>query len=306
MPSVDANRLKGNYAAAHVTARLSAECLVRPVAADTDVGIDLYCETVDEGRPFLHFWVQVKAGAQCRTDENDEFATCPFSRAHLDYWARQPVPVFAALVPVAWPVQDEPCVYLVDVTGYILEQEMRGPGRASLSLKSSYRWPAHDAASVGRFLREAVPEVTARLRCKLGTVAPIPTATPSYVNRVPPVPVRRFRRQILDQIRRTAAFGIFFARDNDAADPEIAHFRRKLAAVVSQFDDDPHWENFASLALSSHADKQFPRAVGFYDQAIASIRGDKKVSTLPSWQGTVRELESLRDLARCNKSLPPV
>lgn len=65
MPIVNENCLKGNYAASYVASKLSAYCLVRPVAADTDVGIDLYCETVQENQPFLHFWMQVKSGKQC-------------------------------------------------------------------------------------------------------------------------------------------------------------------------------------------------------------------------------------------------
>jgi hypothetical protein len=36
--AVAESRLKGNYGAATVMARLSAECLVRPVAVDTDIG----------------------------------------------------------------------------------------------------------------------------------------------------------------------------------------------------------------------------------------------------------------------------
>jgi hypothetical protein len=55
MPTVDTNRLKGNFGAAFVSACLSSERLVRPVAAETDVGIDLYCETIENGSPFLHF-----------------------------------------------------------------------------------------------------------------------------------------------------------------------------------------------------------------------------------------------------------
>ena len=51
MPIVDENRLKGNYGATYVALRLSSECLVRPVAAETDVGVDLYCETVEGGTP---------------------------------------------------------------------------------------------------------------------------------------------------------------------------------------------------------------------------------------------------------------
>jgi hypothetical protein len=106
MPLVPENRLKGNYGTALVMSRLSSECLVRPVAADTDVGVDLYCETVAEGtrRPFLHFWLQVKASDQCRLDANAQKASCGFDSDHLNYWKEQPVPVFVALVPSEWPV----------------------------------------------------------------------------------------------------------------------------------------------------------------------------------------------------------
>ena len=113
MPIVTENRLKGNYGAALVMSRLSGECLVRPVAADTDVGVDLYCETVAEGRPFLHFWLQVKAGDQCKRDASSNAASCSFELDHLKYWTQQPVPVFAALVPAEWPVLCEPDIYIV-------------------------------------------------------------------------------------------------------------------------------------------------------------------------------------------------
>jgi hypothetical protein len=42
VPAVTENRLKGNCGAALVMSRLSGECLARPVAAETDVGVDLY------------------------------------------------------------------------------------------------------------------------------------------------------------------------------------------------------------------------------------------------------------------------
>ena len=119
------NRLKGNFGAAVVMARLSARCLVRPVAADTDVGVDLYCETVaEDGRPFLHFWIQVRAGEQCKVRGGDSHSTsCSFSRDHLNYWSRQPVPVFAALVPTDWPVRCEPTIYVVDITTQCLYKD---------------------------------------------------------------------------------------------------------------------------------------------------------------------------------------
>ena len=61
MAVVDRNRLKGNYGAAYVTARLSSSCLVRSVATDTDVGVDLYCESVqDDPNPCGQEWRDVR------------------------------------------------------------------------------------------------------------------------------------------------------------------------------------------------------------------------------------------------------
>jgi len=53
-------QLKGNYAENLVAEWLSRVCLVRPVASGTDIGIDLYCESVVGNKPYHHFWVQVK------------------------------------------------------------------------------------------------------------------------------------------------------------------------------------------------------------------------------------------------------
>src|SRR5262245_3085691 len=100
-PLVDRTRLKGNFGANYVAAVFSTQCLVRPVAVDTDVGIDLYCETLTNGGiPFQHFWLQVKAGESIKV--RDGIASYRFDPKQLDYWSYQPVPVFAALVPTDW------------------------------------------------------------------------------------------------------------------------------------------------------------------------------------------------------------
>lgn len=108
MPLVYENRLKGNHAAFYVATRLSTDCLVRPVAGDTDIGVDLYCETVQEAHGFLHFWLQVKSGSKCKLARDEASASYSFERRHLEYWGRQPVPVFAALVPVNRPAKQDP------------------------------------------------------------------------------------------------------------------------------------------------------------------------------------------------------
>ena len=300
MPIVDTNRLKGNYGAAYVSACLSSECLVRPVAAETDVGVDLYCETVEDGSPFLHFWMQVKAGDQCRVSQDRSSASCSFDIPHLAYWFRQPVPVFAALVPVDWPVADDPAVYVIDLTSNLLDGVPGG--RESVTLKSDYVWKPPNRQDIKQFLLRAVPISAARLQCRNGLVATIPTLRPSYELKAPLVPVTRFKLSILHQIRTTSAFSILFlhALDQLNLDPD---FRKILASIIEQFGDDPHWENFMARALSYHADGQFDLAVTFYDMAKQCIENDSNVAHLPQWQDRVTTIEQLRNKAFTKEGL---
>lgn len=302
MPAVHESRLKGNYGASVVMARLSSECLVRPVAVDTDVGIDMYCETVAEGQPFLHFWLQVKAGDQCQVDSSSTYASCRFQHDHIEYWARQPVPVFAALVPTAWPAQSEPHIYIVDITTWILfNPEFNSHN--SFTLRSDHHWPPGDRESVQAFLRKEVPEAAARLQVSRGVVAHSPTSTPQYVQRIPLVPVARFKDQILRQLRRTAAYSILFTLAPAALKVEDKEFVHLLARVVEQFGDDPHWENFMARGVSCHVAEDYTGALALYARAKAGIEGDPRVSNDPSWHETVWSIQRLEECAR--RQQPP-
>ena len=284
MPTVDINRLKGNYGASYVAACLSSECLVRPVAGDTDVGVDLYCETVKEGKPFLHFWMQIKAGAQCRVSEDRRSATCSFTVRHLSYWDRQPVPVFAALVPIDWPVTTDPTVYVVDVTSRLLYGVP--DDQDTLSLKSDFHWRPGEREDVRQFLTDAVPRSVARLQCRHGLIASNPTLEPEYERSSPFVPVSRFKEKILEQLRSTAARSLLFLNESDELN-EDQDFRRQLASIVKQFGDDDHWENFMARALSHHADGEFEKASVMYEKAKQTIEDDPLVRDLPSWKPTI-------------------
>lgn len=168
MPAVSDNRLKGNYGAALVVNRLSSDCLVRPVAVDTDVGVDLYCETVTQGKPFLHFWLQVKTGEQCKVDGVRNSASLSFKLDHLDYYRSQPVPVFAALVPTpVWPIQQEPDIYIVDITTKLIDERPPSDQRF-ITLWSDYCLPAGDRESIRHFLEDTVPDATGRLQVSKG------------------------------------------------------------------------------------------------------------------------------------------
>lgn len=98
--------LKANYGEAFVTFLLSTECLVRTTTSD--IGVDLYCESVVDARPFSHFWVQVKTGDQLNVISKGKRASYSFDTGYLAYWRKQPIPIFAALVPQhQWPPSTE-------------------------------------------------------------------------------------------------------------------------------------------------------------------------------------------------------
>ncbi len=297
---VPENRLKGNFGAAYVAALLSTDCLVRPVAADTDVGIDLYCETVQQRETFLHFWVQVKAGGQCRLAADKKSARCRFERVHLSYWARQPVPVFAALVPTTWPVRSKPLVYIVDLTRYLIESGV--PKSKGVSLTSTSMLNPQDQESVLQFLREDVPRSHAILKCRDGVVANVPMQTPQYIQQYPEMPIKKHLHAIYHQIRRTGALALVLMDDSKSLMNANPAQRRVIARAVEAFEDDQHWENFMACGLSNHADGHFDVAAQWYRRAIDCIRRDRKVAHLPEWVETVAHIE--KRLARAQKRKP--
>ena len=175
MPIVDENRLKGNEAAFRVAAWLAHSCLVRPVAEGTDVGIDLFCETVDQltQQPFLHFWVQVKAGRQVNVREGK--ATCSFTAEHIEYWSRQPVPVYAFLVPEVDGCLEFSAVYVVSFTRKFLARELRMEAQASKSLTSDFVvQTAGELYALDTFVDHTLLVDHAALQIRKGVSEPLP------------------------------------------------------------------------------------------------------------------------------------
>jgi hypothetical protein len=284
MPVVDENRLKGNYAAFHVAARLSSGCLVRPVAGGTDVGIDLHCETVERNRPFLHFWVQVKAGAQCKVLRGGTDASVQFEKRHLDYWSRQPVPVFAALVPEKGATQKDPTIYIVSISSYLLHRDIGK--RKTMTLRSTIALPPSDE------------NAAAELECKKGLVRSEPELSPQYVRSFPWMPVMRFRERIEDQIRTTAAMAVVMLCAQNQVTRATLPFMHRLGNVLEQFPDDPHWETPMAQGLSCHADRKYKKALKFYGMAERSIREDRELdASSPPWSEEIRWIGNMRGLA---------
>jgi hypothetical protein len=300
MPSITNEQLKGNYGAALIMARLSAHCLVRPVAADTDVGIDLYCETLEDGKfPFLHFWVQVKAGKQCRPLKKQR-VSCNFEHNKLVYWSRQPVPVFAALVPIAkWPAKTHGNdIYIIDLTDQLLSKSILQRKSKNHRLRSNIYWPKDNIDCVESFLKEIVPATFAKQQISRGVIERIPTLTKNYFQEIPNVPVLDYTREIINQLRITAASSIIFsyATGSKIRKTQYRDFIKKMARIVEVLSDQSHWEDFFVQALNQHSNEKCSAAHPFYQRAMQCISGDPNgLLKREGWANMYALIKSLDD-----------
>ena len=291
MPTVDDNRLKGNFGAAYVSARLSAYSLVRPVAADTDIGVDLYCESVYMGKPSHHFWMQVKTGKQV-PELKDGTVSCSFEREQLEYWQRQPVPVFAALVPMEWPLSILPTIHIANVTEHLLQKN------PALTIRSAMKWEPDDHEAVERFLYSDLPTTAARQYCQRGMVAPIDSISESYEQIIPPVPAEQYSKKISYQIEKTAAFSIISLWRREKLYSERT-FRMLLANILEQFVPDwGNWEIYFALGLNNHADAKFAQAIEEYERAKKSIERDPDITLKEIWNQHLHEIATQIQKAR--------
>lgn len=290
MPKVTSSMRKGNQGESIVAARLTPRCLVRPVTQGTDIGIDLYCETLKGDRPFLHFWMQVKSGEQCKPSPDLESASYRFKTDELAYWFRQPVPVFAALVPLS--SRD---VYIVDISRYLLFNGI--PEKSKVKIVSNFRWRDGDLRSVEAFIDNVVPDNEALLSLKKGVISTVQTLDWQYTQSVPIGPVLEYNDKILEQIRRTAAFSMLHIPLNNN-ESFAKEFRHRLAGILEVFGDQGNWEIHAARGRFFHGEEAFDRAAELYERAAQSIRDDQNVNQHPAWIKRAQVSEYLAGCAR--------
>ncbi|MFC2108518.1 DUF4365 domain-containing protein [Candidatus Bipolaricaulota bacterium] len=297
MPIVDPNRLKGNAAAFQVAALLSQLCLVRPVAADSDVGVDLYCETTREQMPFLHFWIQVKSGTrQIRLFKDGETASCSFKRDHLAYWARQPVPVLGALIRDPFDRDAGRSVYIVDISRHIMNQGL--PEKKEATLRSSFRLQFGDQDGIRRFVYDFVEATTALWQFRIhGVVKPVPRVLPEYWQNYPMLPIVRYQDLVSDQIRRSATISLlqaFLQGQLSLIRPETRRILGKLAGMY----DFNHWENPMAAAVCLHSDEEYVQARKYYQEALDCINRDPHAPERRSVQANRELIEFLVELTQ--------
>lgn len=277
---VDSNRLKGNYAEYLVAQWLSRMCLVRPVAAGTDIGIDLYCESVIDDRPFLHFWVQVKAIPESNV-QNEKEASCEFLTKHLSYWENQPIPVYAFLVPIGgWPPPvPTQRIFGVRITEYILEHGIPEE-QTTVTLRTTNTVDADKIdEDLKQFVSGIVPYDSFILLLRRGIIPPIPQLEEPRADqqRYPWSDIyTKHAAKLLDSMMNVSAFAGFASlKAETLGEFQMLKMRKQFEAIVSVFDDD----NLQGIALSflvfaALADGNSSRARNIVAKACDRIRED--------------------------------
>ncbi len=304
MPIVDENRLKGNQGASLVASWLSERCLVRPVAEGTDVGIDLFCETVDEssGQPHMHFWVQVKAGKQVRI--KDGKAKCSFGADHIDYWARQPVPVYAFLIAEG-QLQDMQKIFVISFARKLLKGQCSGVGKGTRTLESDLVcYTQQEPFNLSSFVDTTVRvDHVVLAYVRHGLDIPMPQLSRTYAQQG----LEGFRAphaaMAVDQIRRSASSTI---RDIVRGGPtpqqerQLNILARTLSPYVEGITSEGYWqkhyEDYWALGLYCKHKGQIDKGNSLLQQAREIILADQNLQPLSeAWQYRLDRIED--DLA---------
>jgi hypothetical protein len=280
--------LKGNHGEHFVAQMLSLSCLVRPVVGNTDVGVDLYCESVVDGEPFLHFWAQVKAYKQLPNEAVE--TSFSFETSHLEYWRRQPVPVLAFLVPTG--DTEIRFVHVVDITMSVMEHGVSEAGTQTLKSNVDLGVPVTDRATIKNKIDSMIlhhlPMVVSAQFAEKGFIFPAPKPKPEPTKVVSRHFLDRYSERISEGLRRGAAWGIMCALGAGTAISEIP---KGLVGALTAFEDDLHYETHEALGLLRQAQGDIEGARRAYQHADQLIRADKTVDpTVPPWSEVIARL----------------
>ena len=291
MPSIDVNRLKGNYAQALASTWLSRMCLIRPVAEGTDIGIDLYCESIVDGVPYVHFWVQVKAipSSSIKVEGEQRIAGYSFDKRHLEYWDRQPIPVYALLVPVdSWPPDEADAIFGVRVTEELVKGGLPAANSTTYHTKNAFERNTLDD-DLRKFVTNIVPWDTSALLLRRGIVAPLPgqpghsTAgigfqyLPRLLSSIRDASVQGLMHVILGEKLQTEALKLDLThRLPWTKEFSTSHemLRRHFEQIASTFKDEMHYWGLSALAWSARADGEFETAQEYLHLSRTKIAGD--------------------------------
>jgi hypothetical protein len=296
--TVDANRRKGNFAETIVAAWLSRQCLVRHVSEGTDIGIDLYCESLIGDSPYKHFWVQVKAIGEDNF-EPGKSAHYRFERRHLEYWAQQPVPVYAFLVPVVGtPPRDPEFIFGIRLSDHLVREGLPTTKTVTLSTEEGFSSSKIEDDLRG-FIRNIVPYDTAALGLPKGIIAPIDEPDPGHLESFPKDLTLEHIDRIISTIRFAVEMSLADLVQAKDATKRLKSSRRTVESLARALHKDLNVIGLTALANSRFMEADFDGTKRFFDLASELIRKsvkdpDERKKQLDEIDRTVREVERIR------------
>ena len=292
------NQLKGNWAEQYISARLAEKgCLVRHVPQGHDIGIDLYCETIEENTPFLHFWCQIKTSNKWKGEEKR--ISFSLKKGEKEYWIRQPVPVFVLLVP---DLRDEFTTTFIPF--YICRTDLGRDGKKIDSWKK-----IESPCDLSDFLRKDLPYLYFLWELKEGKVSYLKTVKNQYTKFFPSFSAQHFENELLQSLRYTLwrlSHDTMFPNEASVnnfkkciLDDIEGRIRRaepyvKAYQIITEIQNysSEHYEVPCIMGLFSELRREYEKAISYYEQSLRIIERDKIIDVSEGfWKSTKEEIQ---------------
>ena len=288
-------QLKGNWAEQYIASELaSQDCFVRHVTQGHDSGIDLYCETVKDSKPFLHFWCQIKTRKRLKGKRKQISFT---EKKHRKYWLNQPVPVFIFLVP---DLRDE-----CNIPYYICRAcDLWYKEKIISFLKIESR------EQLSTFLNERLAIENVRWQLKEGKVDYLKTPENERIKQFLSGIVQDFEPQFLNSLCWSLwrlSQDILFHGINSKVmlekarldDDEKERFNnaKPYMKVLEILTVDKNIENYAYYATLgvyyelrgmtqlNKSEKEYTESIAYYEKSLSTIDGSE-----PLWKDTIKDI----------------
>lgn len=293
------NQLKGNWAEQYISTRLAEKgCLVRHVPQGHDIGIDLYCETIEEHTPFLHFWCQIKTSNKWKGEE-ESISFSP-EKGEKEYWIKQPVPVFVFLVP---DLRDE--FTRTFIPFYICRTDLGGDEKKIDSYNK-----IESPSDLSDFLREDLPYLYFLWELREGKVSSLKTVKSEYTRFFPSYSTQHFENNLLVSLRDT-----LWRLSHDIMFPSAVSLDKFRKCVLDRTEEErarraepyvkayqiiteiqnyssAHYEVPCIMGLFSELKAEYKKALDYYEQSRSIIERDKIIDTSEGcWKSTKEKIQ---------------
>lgn len=276
------SQLKGNWAEEYISSELASQgCFIRRVTQGHDTGIDLYCETVENGIPFMHFWCQIKTSEKWNGKKPP--ATYSPKLKHIDYWLKQPIPVFIFLVPDFRAAPSKP---------YYIYAPMYLKGNRRIKLFKIIGNQNH----LFMFLRHHLPMLTHEWELREGKVSPLKTPEKTEIVFFEPGITHLYEKEIFTVLHWTLwrlSSDIMFMADKSDKSFELVkssmlnktadHTESEKARLnkVKPYIDalnilikgkkDEHYQGYYTIGLYYELVRKYDEALEYYNKALSLV-----------------------------------